>query len=124
MTPNTYTLLDQLPLTTNGKIDRNAITATEVHGTPPTGGRPARPPQGALEEKIATTWADVLGIEAVDAETGFVSGGGQSLSAIRLTLRLEREIGHRIPVQLLFQNGTVADLARAVRSPAVLTERS
>ena len=93
MTPHTYALLDALPLTANGKIDRTAIHTTSAS---PVAGREAacgRPPEGAAEEAVARVWAEVLGIEDVRADAGFIGSGGQSLTAIRLALQLERELG-------------------------------
>ncbi|MWA16242.1 non-ribosomal peptide synthetase [Streptomyces sp. BA2] len=116
MVPTVITTVEALPLTANGKVDRSAVAAWARAGTQPSvGTQQSRPPRDDLERTIAAAWAEVLGLPDVDAGRGFLSCGGQSLSAIRLTLRLERELCHRIPAELLFRDGTVADVADAIR---------
>lgn len=111
MLPGTIVILDSLPVTANGKVNRNALA-------PPAAAAPAgfTPPRDELEGLIADIWADVLGVAQVGAESNFFSLGGHSLLAARVAarvreaLRLEQSV-----LPALFSAPTVAGFAAAIR---------
>ncbi|WP_194817579.1 non-ribosomal peptide synthetase [Nocardia sp. XZ_19_385] len=110
MVPSTITVLTELPLSGNGKLDRRALPAPEVRS-----GR-YRPPATRTERAIADTFGELLGVPRVGRDDNFFALGGNSLIAIRCVARLGAELSTRISVRTVFDAPTVAELAQAVRS--------
>ncbi|MCE7079513.1 non-ribosomal peptide synthetase [Streptomyces sp. ST2-7A] len=108
MVPSSIRVVDRLPLTTNGKIDRAALRASAgVPVTTPTGN--GAPTSGRLAD-LCRLFADVLAVPSVGADDDFFDLGGQSLQAIRLVARLERELGSVAEVADIFGHSTPAEL--------------
>ena len=107
LVPATVMVLDALPLTRSGKVNRRALPTPE-----PAAARRSRPPAPGLEATIAAVWAAVLGVDEVGAEDPFFEIGGDSLLALRVQHRLEVELGRTVGVVDLFEHPTVAALAR------------
>jgi acyl carrier protein len=108
MVPSAFVLLDELPLTANGKVDRAALPAPERAAEPAEAWiAPATP----LEELLARTTAEVLGLERVGMADNFFDLGGHSLLATQLVSRLTQ--GHGVPVtlQMVFDTGNLSELA-------------
>jgi amino acid adenylation domain-containing protein len=109
MVPSAFVVLDALPLTPSGKLDRRALPAPEPSGA---GEEDGEEPRTELERTIAAVWEEVLGVPAVRTGASFFDLGGNSLLVVRAAERLEAELGRRVPVLDLFRHGTVAALAR------------
>jgi amino acid adenylation domain-containing protein len=116
MLPNIYIPLDTLPLTPNGKLDRNALPEP---GATPVADRVE--PRDEVEAWLAGIWAEVLGQPAVGVHDDFFDLGGHSLMATRVVTRLRQRLGVPVPLRLLFEHTTIAELARALPASGVGT---
>jgi amino acid adenylation domain-containing protein len=114
MIPSTFVVVDAMPLTVNGKVDRRALPAPE-RGRPE--GNRGAAPRTPGEAKVATIWAELLGVARVDLDDDFFDLGGHSLLAIRLLARIEKELGKRLPLTVLFKARTVRQLAGLLEGP-------
>ncbi|RNG18647.1 non-ribosomal peptide synthase/polyketide synthase [Streptomyces botrytidirepellens] len=110
MVPSAVVLLDALPLSRNGKLDRAALPAP--------GADPDRAayvaPRDEAERRTAAVLAEVLGVERVGAEDDFFVLGGDSILSIRLTSRLREAFAAEVSPRLVFAHSTVAALAAAL----------
>uniref|UniRef100_A0AAU3GSW0 Amino acid adenylation domain-containing protein n=1 Tax=Streptomyces sp. NBC_01401 TaxID=2903854 RepID=A0AAU3GSW0_9ACTN len=124
MVPNRVTVLNSFPLTANGKIDHQALRALDEAAVRDTEA-PVVPPRTPTEEAVAALWQKVLRQERVSIRDNFFAAGGHSLTAVNLVGRLNRELGSSLPLQVLFDAPTIAELARRIdREPAAALSRA
>ncbi len=108
MVPAHLVLLERLPLTTNGKLDRKALPAPEVEQ------QAYVAPVGETEQQVAAIWADVLKVEQVGRDDNFFSLGGHSLLATQVMARVRSELQIDAPLRALFEAGGLAEFAALV----------
>ena len=99
MVPTHWRLLDALPLTGNGKLDRKALPPPDVEDWQ----RPYSAPVGELEQQLAAIWASVLNVERVGRHDNFFELGGHSLLAAQASARVELELGIELALRALFE---------------------
>ena len=106
MVPGVVVLLDRIPLTANGKVDRRALPEPEFGAGPAT----RRGPRDAREEILCGLYAEVLGVAEVGVEDSFFDLGGHSLLAARLAARARAVLGVELSIRDIFQSPTIAAL--------------
>ncbi len=113
MVPRDLRVVDALPLTENGKVDRKELISRA--GTAPQPAAPAAgcvKPLSALDEVVTTCCAVVLDVEDVPADANFFAAGGDSLTAMRLATLLSDALGVRVPLGAVLRTSTLAGLAQ------------
>jgi amino acid adenylation domain-containing protein len=111
MVPSSITLLENLPKTPNGKIDRKALPNSDR-----TAHAEVQKPRSDIEKKIAEIWQEVLGVEQVGIDEDFFALGGHSLLAMQIMSRVEDCFKTTIPLSKLFESPTIAAMARSIES--------
>jgi amino acid adenylation domain-containing protein len=117
MVPSSFVLLDQFPLTPNGKIDERALPQPEK----------SRPdladafvaPRTETETKLASLWRDVLGRDEIGVHDNFFDLGGHSLLATQVIARIRETFNANLPLRYFFEQPTVAGLADFLRDAKV-----
>jgi amino acid adenylation domain-containing protein len=126
MVPTYFELLESIPLTATGKIDRKALPSPgfEINDT-------YTPPRNETEKKLVEIWSEVLGLEKekIGIESNFFEIGGNSLNLIMLVGKINEHLGTEVPIPQIYRNPTIKDITRAMTSknfsdqPAVLLNR-
>ena len=114
MVPAQWVVLERMPLSPNGKLDRKALPKPDATGQ----GREFAAPQTALQQQIAGIWAEVLEVERVGVHDNFFELGGHSLLVLLLKERINRLCGAALAVNQLMLNPTVAGQARCIEGDA------
>ncbi|SIO25216.1 amino acid adenylation domain-containing protein [Singulisphaera sp. GP187] len=113
MIPSTFIVLDALPQTSSGKVDRNALPPIEGTGTARAGAVVA--PRDEVEQDLVRIWEELLNVHPVGVTDDFFDLGGHSLLAVRLTARIEERFGRKLSLSTLFLGATIEDLAATLR---------
>jgi amino acid adenylation domain-containing protein/non-ribosomal peptide synthase protein (TIGR01720 family) len=116
MVPSAFVLLDALPLTANGKVDRRVLPAPDTTRPELVGTYVA--PRTSVEELLAGIWADVLGLEKVGIHDNFFELGGDSILSIQIVARAN-QAGLRLTPKQLFGHQTIAELATVAGTTSV-----
>jgi amino acid adenylation domain-containing protein len=114
MVPTSFVLLEALPLTPSGKVDRKALLMpVEVR---PNLDASYVEPRNSLEQEIAEIWAQILRLDRVGANDNFFELGGTSILGVQMMIRLQKKLGRSLRVVLLYQHSSVGELAQALQS--------
>ncbi|MBD2040985.1 amino acid adenylation domain-containing protein, partial [Microcoleus sp. FACHB-672] len=113
MVPSAFVMLDVLPLTTNGKVDRKALPAPDASTAL---AETFVAPRSPLEAALTAIWADVLGLQQVGTQDNFFELGGHSLLGMQVISRLRNSYQVELPLRSLFEAPTVAELAQKVET--------
>src|SRR6185503_15117497 len=112
MVPSAYVLMEKLPRTMSGKIDRRALP----HLKDRTGRGEYVPPRTATEQIVADIWTNILGLPKVSVNDNFFELGGHSLIATQVMVRVRKTMGVELPLRALFESPTVAQLAAQIEA--------
>jgi acyl carrier protein len=113
MVPSAFVMLENLPLTANGKLDRSALPAP---GLAALVSRQYEAPRGELEELLAEVWRSLLHVERVGRRDNFFELGGHSLSGMRMIARVAEQFALQLSIAVLFQYPTIQQMAQLIES--------
>jgi thioesterase domain-containing protein/acyl carrier protein/SAM-dependent methyltransferase len=118
MIPASLTMVSQLPLTNNGKTDRQFLMQRSSNDRiPPATYRAAR---NNVEKRLIEIWQEFLSIDKIGINDNFFELGGNSLIAIRIMITLEKDTGKDLPLSSLFEYPTIEQLASIVQNTGTL----
>ncbi|WP_395367640.1 amino acid adenylation domain-containing protein [Streptomyces sp. YH02] len=112
LVPQRILVLDELPLSDNGKVNRAALPAPDEVAVEGAG---FVAPRDEVERRLAEIWAEFFGVTEIGVTASFFDLGGDSLLAVRLMARIARGLGRSLPLSSLFARPTIELLAQAVR---------
>ncbi|MCP5046912.1 MAG: amino acid adenylation domain-containing protein, partial [bacterium] len=119
MVPDYFVLLDRMPLSPNGKLDRKALPepGTQLSARE---ARTITAPRNQTEEKLAEIWSGILKIETpiIGIHTNFFDVGGHSLRGTTMISRIHKEFNVKMPLVEIFNSPTIAELARVIQTTA------
>jgi acyl carrier protein len=121
MLPNAFVILEEFPLTPNGKIDRKALPEPQLYSK---GEEQNQTPQTAFEKTLADLWSEVLGVENIGRGDNFFNLGGHSLLATRLFARIREALRLELPLRTIFEAPILADLAKQLEKASTTTASS
>jgi amino acid adenylation domain-containing protein len=111
MVPSAFVMLNTLPMTPQGKVDRQALPTAKLEVS-------YVPPRNPVEAQLAKMWGQILGVSPVGIQDDFFELGGNSLLAVQLMNWIESVFGKRLPISTLFSASTIQDLAELIPQPA------
>ncbi|MCV7039735.1 non-ribosomal peptide synthetase [Mycolicibacterium moriokaense] len=118
MTPAAYVVLDEIPITAHGKIDRTALPEPDIGS-----GVEYREPEEGTQRRIAELFAELLGRDRVGADDSFFDLGGHSLLATKLVAAVRDQFNIDVGVREVFELGTVAALAERIDADSAVASR-
>jgi amino acid adenylation domain-containing protein len=120
MIPAAFIVLDAMPLTPNGKIDRRALPALDQ--SRPQLGKEFVAPRTPVERELANIWRELLGVEEVGIHDDFFELGGHSLLLTQLASWIRRDFQVEVPLRVLFDTPTITDMTKAILARQVERE--
>ncbi|MEM7331934.1 MAG: amino acid adenylation domain-containing protein [Chloroflexota bacterium] len=115
MVPSVFMMMDALPITPNGKLDRKALPEPEKQIIERK--RPFVAPTTDIQKRLAAIWESVLNVSPIGIDDDYFDLGGHSLMAVQLFAEIEAELGANLPLATLFQNSTIAHIASLIEAP-------
>ncbi|MBH8554249.1 amino acid adenylation domain-containing protein [Nostocaceae cyanobacterium CENA357] len=114
MIPSAFVILEELPLTANGKVDRRSLPTPELPRSDFHTVYVA--PQTPLEQQLASIWTEILGVEPIGIHDDFFEIGGNSLLIAQLVIQVREHFYVDLPLRTLFESPTIADLAENIEN--------
>ncbi|EJP86579.1 thioesterase domain-containing protein, partial [Bacillus cereus] len=111
MVPSAFVLLEKIPLTINGKVDKEALPAPDMSLIKRT---EYIEPTTDIEKKLVEIWEELLGYSGISVYDNFFGIGGHSLLAVQLMSKIKKTFNVKIPLTVIFQSGTIAALAKQI----------
>ena len=118
MVPTAWRWMSQLPLTSNGKVDRKALMQTLLEDDEPRRAQEYRAADGEVETKLQGIWQTVLKLPRIGVTEDFFELGGQSFDAIRIFARVKEELGGNCTLTDMWNNRTIRQLAKRITAAA------
>lgn len=117
MVPGHFVILTHFPLTNNGKIDRKALfkpnaVKKENNNLPVTD----------IQQKVSDIWCECIGVECINIYDDFFDIGGNSIIAVKVVIKLEKEFNLPLPLAALFDYNTIKKLAKLIESKTILSQ--
>ncbi|CBL45103.1 Non-ribosomal peptide synthetase modules and related proteins [gamma proteobacterium HdN1] len=109
MVPEQLLLLEEFPLTPNGKVDRKALPKPQTEGQ-----ADYVAPRNALEAALAGIWSEVLRLDEISIHANFFELGGHSLLATQVVARIRKKLGFQLAIRDLMMQPTIAELAQKI----------
>ncbi len=117
MVPSRFKHLEEMPLTKNGKVDKTALKGlNEVQLSMEV---PFTAPRNEIEELLAEIWGDVLKLKKLGVHDDFITLGGHSLAAIRVTSRINEQLDLGLPLNKIFELPTIAGYAKYIEDTLI-----
>ena len=117
MVPSYFVLLEKLPLTANGKIDRNALPPIALPANTSTGA--GEDPRGEFEQVLARAWGEALGLSRICRQDNFFHLGGHSLAALNIAFKSQQEFHVDFPLQMFVQYPVLSEQAKRLEEMVV-----
>jgi len=114
MVPSGFVFLKSLPLTTNGKVDRQSLSQLDRTGIEST--TPFAAPRNTVERALTDIWCEVLGLERVGIHDNFFDLGGHSLLAAQVISKVSKTLQLELPLRSFFEIPTIAGLAKLMET--------
>lgn len=111
MIPATFVLVDALPMTPSGKVDRKALAERPIAAASPA----EAPPAASVEDAIAAIWRQVLHVDEIGRDDSFFEVGGTSLQAVKMHRLIKAKFETEFPITILFEYPTINLLAKSLR---------
>jgi len=115
MIPSAFVVLDAIPLTPNGKVDKRSLPTDDR--IRPNATQSFVAPRNFTELSLGKTWENLLNINPIGVTDNFFDLGGHSFLAVRLMAQIHDRFGHNLPLSTLFENPTIEKLATIVSQP-------
>ena len=109
MVPDDFVLIEAIPITPNGKIDRKALPKPDHSAINRLGAYVA--PRTDVEKQLSEIWEELMGLKQISVLDNFFELGGRSLVAVQIMARIEKQTGKRLPLATLFEHSTIEKLA-------------
>ncbi|MDW7618090.1 amino acid adenylation domain-containing protein, partial [Peribacillus simplex] len=116
MIPSYFMELESIPLTNNGKVNRNALPEPDANGLILNA---YEAPHTEIQDKLVTIWKDVLGVETIGIHDNFFDLGGHSLKATVVMSEIHKVLQMEVPLKELFANPTISELSRHIEMSEV-----
>ena len=112
MVPSVFVIMDELPLTVNGKIDAKALPRPDhLNSSDGAYESESGEPASEMERWVADVWSEILKVSEVKRDDNFFALGGHSLLGMRFFARLQKDLGLQVPLSVLIKSPTLCDLA-------------